>query len=98
MPPTVVQVMVVIVRTISVHRIAFGRFMSVGGGILERMFDPVRSSLLDTFGGATDADVVTSIGAAAREENAACARRLEAMGELYARRAPEDDDEVLGGR
>ena len=33
------------------------------------------------------------MGVASREENAACARRLEAMGELYARRAPEDDVE-----
>ena len=29
------------------------------------------------------------------QENAACARRLEAMGELYARRAPEDDVERI---
>ena len=60
------------------------------------MFDPVRSSLLDTFHGVQDAGVVAAIGVAAREENAACARRLEAMGELYARRAPEDDDERTG--
>jgi hypothetical protein len=40
-----------------------------------------------------DAGVVDAVGACAREENAACARRLAAIGELYARRAPEDDDE-----
>ena len=60
------------------------------------MFEPVRSSQLDTFFGVQDAGVVAAIGVAAREENAACARRLEAMGELYARRAPEDDDERTG--
>ena len=60
------------------------------------MFDPVVSSLLDTFSGVEDAGVVAAIGVASGEENAACARRLEAMGELYARRAPEDDDERTG--
>lgn len=59
------------------------------------MFDPVRSSLLDTFSGVDDAGVAAAIGVAAREENSACARRLEAMGELYARRAPDDDDERI---
>ena len=39
---------------------------------------------------------MAEIGVAAREENAACARLLEAMGELYARRAPDDDDERTG--
>lgn len=42
-----------------------------------------------------DTGVVDAIGSAAREENAACARRLAAIGELYARRAPEDDVERL---
>jgi hypothetical protein len=42
-----------------------------------------------------DAGVVGSIGVAAGEENAACARRLEAMGELYARRAPEDETDRI---
>jgi len=42
-----------------------------------------------------DGGVVASMGVASREENAACARRLEAMGELYARRAPEDDVERM---
>src|SRR5215813_5204853 len=42
-----------------------------------------------------DAGVVDAIGSAAREENAACGRRLMAIGELYARRAPEDDVEHI---
>jgi hypothetical protein len=42
-----------------------------------------------------DAGVVASMGVASREENAACARRLEAMGELYARRAPEDETDRI---
>jgi hypothetical protein len=57
-------------------------YLSVTPSIIERMFESL-----------DDAGVVGSIGVAAREENAACARRLEAMGELYARRAPEDDVE-----
>ncbi len=40
-----------------------------------------------------DAGVVDVITAAAREQNATCARELAAIGELYARRAPEDDAE-----
>jgi Domain of unknown function (DUF222) len=42
-----------------------------------------------------DAAVVGSIGVAARQENAAGARRLAAMGELYARRAPADETERI---
>ena len=42
-----------------------------------------------------DAGVVAAIGVAARQENAACARRLAAMGELYARRAPEDETDRI---
>jgi len=38
-----------------------------------------------------DAGVVDAITAAAREQNAICGRELAAIGELYARRAPEDD-------
>jgi Domain of unknown function (DUF222) len=57
------------------------------------MFEPIASTLVDTFLGASDAGVVAAIGVAAQEENAACARRLEAVGELYTRRAPEDDTE-----
>jgi hypothetical protein len=56
--------------------------LSVAPAIIERMFESV-----------DDAAVVASMGVASRAENAACARRLEAMGELYARRAPEDDVE-----
>lgn len=51
------------------------------------------SSLVDTFSGVDDAGVVALIGVGAVEENAAGARRLAAMGELYARRAPADDTE-----
>ncbi len=40
-----------------------------------------------------DAAVIDGLGSSAREENAACGRRMAAMGELYARRAPEDDVE-----
>jgi Domain of unknown function (DUF222) len=45
------------------------------------------------FDALTDAAVVDAMAAASREENAECARRLAAIGELYARRAPEEDDE-----
>jgi hypothetical protein len=38
-----------------------------------------------------DAGVVEAIVGASREQNAACGRELAAIGELYARRAPEDD-------
>src|ERR1700739_2924304 len=55
------------------------------------MFERVGLSLVDTFSGVYDAGVGASIGVGAVEENAAGARRLAAMGELYARRAPEDD-------
>ena len=58
--------------------------MSVPPAIIERMFESL-----------DDGGVVASMGVASREENAACARRLEAMGELYARRAPEDDVERM---
>jgi hypothetical protein len=40
-----------------------------------------------------DAGLVDQMAAAACEENAACARRLAWLGELWARRAPEDEDE-----
>ena len=39
-----------------------------------------------------DAAVVDALIAAGREENAACARRLASIGELWARRMPEDED------
>ena len=47
---------------------------------IERMFDRL-----------TDAGVLDAMASASRAENAGCARRLAAIGELYARRAPEDD-------
>jgi hypothetical protein len=59
------------------------------------MFEPVASPLVDTFYRVDDAGVCAAMGVAAVEENAACARRLEAIGELYARRAPEDDTERI---
>lgn len=49
---------------------------------IERMFEDVR-----------DAGVVDEIGSSAREENAACAHRLAAIGELWARRRPDCQDE-----
>jgi hypothetical protein len=42
-----------------------------------------------------DAGVVDAITSASREENAGCGQKLKWMGELYARRAPEDDDEKV---
>jgi len=42
-----------------------------------------------------DAGVVEAMASASREENAACGRRFMWIGELYARRAPEDDDEKI---
>ena len=56
--------------------------MSVGAGNIAHMFETL-----------DDAAVVESIAAASRAQSAACARELIAIGELYARRAPENDDE-----
>ena len=42
-----------------------------------------------------DAGVVDAITAAAREQSALCGREMAAIGELYARRAPEDDVDRL---
>ena len=42
-----------------------------------------------------DAAVVDAITAAARKQSAMCAQELAAIGELYARRAPEDDTDRL---
>jgi Domain of unknown function (DUF222) len=53
--------------------------MSDPTGILETMFE------------SGDPAVVEAIGSSARDENAACGRKFMWMGELYARRAPEDD-------
>jgi len=56
------------------------------------MFDRAASSqVVAAFVGADDAGVVDAITAAAHDQNAMCARELAAIGELYARRAPEDD-------
>ncbi len=41
--------------------------------------------------GVDDVGVVDAISDAARRQNVMCARELAAVGELYARRAPEDD-------
>jgi hypothetical protein len=43
------------------------------------------------FGSVGDAVLVDAITVAAREQNALCGRELSAIGELYARRAPDDD-------
>lgn len=43
------------------------------------------------FDSLSDAAVLGEMSSASRDENAGCARRLAAIGELYARRAPEDD-------
>lgn len=40
-----------------------------------------------------DAGVVDALTAAGREQNVQCAKELAAIGELYARRAPAEDDE-----
>jgi Domain of unknown function (DUF222) len=47
--------------------------------------------VMPTFAGVDDAGVVDVITDAARQQNAMCGRELAAIGELYARRAPEDD-------
>ncbi|OBI43919.1 hypothetical protein A5707_03880 [Mycobacterium kyorinense] len=47
--------------------------------------------LTKAFAGVDDAGVVDAITAAARRQNAMCARELAAVGELYERRAPDDD-------
>jgi Domain of unknown function (DUF222) len=60
------------------------------------MFDSAASPhVTSTFGDVDDAGVVGAITAAAHEQNAMCGRELAAIGELYARRAPEDDVDRL---
>jgi Domain of unknown function (DUF222) len=56
--------------------------VSVDVAMIECMFDTI-----------LDAGVVDAITDAGRAQNMACARELAAIGELYARRAPEDDAE-----
>jgi hypothetical protein len=64
----------------------------VDAGIIECMFDSDASpQAVPAFVGVDDAGVVDAITAAAREQNAICAQELAAIGELYARRAPEDE-------
>lgn len=53
------------------------------------MFEAVPRDL--AFQGVDDAGVLDRVTAAARAQNAHCARELAAIGELYARRAPDDD-------
>jgi hypothetical protein len=56
------------------------------------MFESMTSQqATPAFAGMGDAGVVDVMTAAARAENAMCGRELAAIGELYARRAPEDD-------
>ena len=58
--------------------------MSVEATSVERMFE-----------GFADADLVDAMTCSAREENAACARRLIAIGVLDARRAQELADSIF---
>ena len=63
---------------------------------IETMFDnAVSLQTSAAFAAVDDAGVVDAITAAAREQNAMCGRELAAIGELYARRAPEDDSDRL---
>ncbi len=67
------------------------KFASEESYIIECMFELNASAQLGTFVGVDDAGVVDVITDAARWQNAICARELAAIGELYSRRAPEDD-------
>ena len=70
--------------------------MSVALISIETMFDgAVSLQVRAAFTAVDDAGVVDAITAAAREQNAMCGRELAAIGELYARRAPEDDSDRL---
>ncbi len=64
----------------------FHAFLSVGGGSVANMFE----SNGDPTAAAAAVDAITL---SAREENAAGARRLAAIGDLWALRAPDDDVE-----
>ena len=60
------------------------------------MFDSTASlQATVAFTAVDDAGVVDAITTAARAQNAMCGRELAAIGELYARRAPEDDCDRL---
>lgn len=52
-----------------------------------------QSNIAHMFDGLDDVAVAEAITTSSREQSAACGRELMAIGELYARRAPEDDDE-----
>ncbi len=67
-------------------RVRDGRFVSVGGYTFERMSE----SDGDPHAAAAAVDAITL---ATRQENAAGARRLGAIGDLWALRAPDDDIE-----
>jgi hypothetical protein len=60
--------------------------VSVVAGIIARMFDSEGDSR-GGLGGQSDAGLIDEMGAAWRAESMAIARRLAAVGELYARRA-----------
>ena len=66
--------------------------LSVARCTIESMFDYASSSQATAgFAGVDDGAVVDAMTAAAHGQNAMCGRELAAIGELYARRAPEDD-------
>ena len=72
------------------------RSMSDALPIIEYMFDGDASpQTTKAFADVDDAGVVNAIAAAARKQSAMCAQELAAIGELYARRAPEDDVDRL---
>lgn len=71
-------------------------YVSEGSAIIERMFDNTAIPQLGaSLTALNDAGVVNALAAAARAQNVMCARELAAIGELYARRAPEDDADRL---
>ncbi len=66
--------------------------MTAVAATIECMFDIVKSPrAFAKLAQADDAGVVAAVTGAAQMQNAMCARELAAIGELYARRAPEDD-------
>ncbi len=67
-------------------RVRDGGFVSAG----KRMFERMSESDSDPHAAAAAVDAITL---ATREENAAGARRLDAIGDLWALRAPDDDIE-----
>jgi hypothetical protein len=60
--------------------------------MIDSMFDSAASQQVErALADLGDAGLVDAIIAAARQQNAMCGHELAAIGELYARRAPEDD-------